>query len=365
MTTIVRNSSEAMKGKVKINLNLTNITEGKIIKNYKEMCKLLGEAEKNGGTSQKAQLKEWRRYFEYEKDGRRFIITNVYDTPLEKNDGRAKGNNSIYVDYIELLLMYYLSSKEGYTHHFTTNELYFNLAFVNDRYIEYKRYGNNQQVLEDLKNTPVTNYDINKFNARTQMKFRTILFSALKSLRSRRLLEFEEQIHISKRIDGNEIHEQATAQEIKKILEVENSVLSEMGFEKINNVYLAFKGEEFRKKVNAILLESYEWNYSYKKYNIIFLGEQIKQDIPKVEIALQKKMLNNKIINAIDTEAEAQYNNANKKIEDDFNKFLEDNDLLWGAAYTMEDFKRMTKPFIYKDNYVEAQKCLSEYFLKL
>ena len=342
-------------------VDVKKLKEGMVVRNYKEMCTLLGESIE-AGNSRKAQLKKWQRYFNYEKDGHKFIITEIYPEPLEKEAKR--GNRAIYVDYIELLLMNYLSKKEGYTHTFTTNELYFNLAFINNNYLEYKKYGSRIKVLEDLKNTPVTHFDISKFDARVYLKFKSILFSALKSMRSRRLLEFEEQYYISKNKDGDEVHEVATDEEIEQILAVEKCVLSMMGFSKINNVYLAFKGKEFKEKVSEILLEKYNWNYAYKKYKVIFLGEEIKNTIPIAEVNLQKKILNSKIIDAVDREAETQYKNNQKKIKDAFNKFLEDNDM-WGTVCTLEDFKKQTDLFVYDENYVKAQKCLSEYFLKI
>jgi len=76
---------------------------GMVIKNYKELCNLFGEDTKTGKAKQ-LQLKNWKRYFDWEKDGQKFIITDIYDTPLPKEDLRRKGNNSIYKNYIELIL---------------------------------------------------------------------------------------------------------------------------------------------------------------------------------------------------------------------------------------------------------------------
>ena len=47
-------------------IDTTNLEIGMTIKNYKQMCDLLNEEVKTG-ESKKAQLKEWSRYFEFER----------------------------------------------------------------------------------------------------------------------------------------------------------------------------------------------------------------------------------------------------------------------------------------------------------
>ena len=48
-----------------------------IIKNYKEMCKILDE-EETDGNSKKSQIKEWNRYFDFTRDGQKYIINVIY-----------------------------------------------------------------------------------------------------------------------------------------------------------------------------------------------------------------------------------------------------------------------------------------------
>ena len=91
-------------------LNTSHLTEGLVVKNYKSMCSLL-ECDVCGGDSKKSQLKNWKRYFNYEKSGQKFMITEIYDTPFPSEDAR-KLKEGLYVKYIELLLLKYLSSCE-------------------------------------------------------------------------------------------------------------------------------------------------------------------------------------------------------------------------------------------------------------
>lgn len=68
---------------------------------YKELCELFNQKYRDG-KSKMYQLREWSRYFKWEhpvnpkthKKGKKFLITEIYDKPKEKLDGRK--NNGGY-----------------------------------------------------------------------------------------------------------------------------------------------------------------------------------------------------------------------------------------------------------------------------
>lgn len=64
-------------------MNYNTLKEEQIFSNYKSLCEYLGEPIKTG-SSKEAQLKEWQRFFNYEKKGHKFIIIEIYDVPREK-----------------------------------------------------------------------------------------------------------------------------------------------------------------------------------------------------------------------------------------------------------------------------------------
>ncbi|BAO04944.1 phage-related protein [Clostridium botulinum B str. Osaka05] len=79
-------------------MNIKNLTEGLIIRNYKELCKIL-EIKITGGYSKKAQFKELSCYCKYTKEGHKFIIQEIYKTPKKKIDNRYNNHsNRIYYD---------------------------------------------------------------------------------------------------------------------------------------------------------------------------------------------------------------------------------------------------------------------------
>ena len=56
---------------------------GQVIKNYKELCKILNE-KKRSGKSKILQIKNWERYFTFERNIIQYIVTEIYDYPMPK-----------------------------------------------------------------------------------------------------------------------------------------------------------------------------------------------------------------------------------------------------------------------------------------
>lgn len=64
-------------------MKIENLYEGQIIKNYRELCKILDIKQTTGGAKQN-QLKEIERYCNYEKDKNKYIIIKIFDKPKQK-----------------------------------------------------------------------------------------------------------------------------------------------------------------------------------------------------------------------------------------------------------------------------------------
>lgn len=83
-------------------MDLSNLHTGDVIKNYRYLCDILKEPYRNGGSGKKSQLKMFNKYFDWEKQGQKFIIKEIYDTPIKKihplnNLGHYKiGNEETY-----------------------------------------------------------------------------------------------------------------------------------------------------------------------------------------------------------------------------------------------------------------------------
>lgn len=149
-------------------IDTSGLSVGMVVRNYKQLCEILSQSIKSG-KSRKLQLEEFRRYFDWEKAGQKFIITDIYDTPLEKEDKRKFGNNSIYVRYIEVILLKYLSQQTGYTRTLTKRKWWELLGIVNSKYSRVS-----SKELEDLDYS-VTAWEIKNFYQRCNKKLEEIL----------------------------------------------------------------------------------------------------------------------------------------------------------------------------------------------
>lgn len=73
---------------------------GQVFKSYRDISRYLGEKIKSGN-SKDAQVKEWECHFKYDKEGHKYIITEIYNTPLPKIDLRSKGGNTLKMPLLE------------------------------------------------------------------------------------------------------------------------------------------------------------------------------------------------------------------------------------------------------------------------
>ena len=64
-------------------MKIENLYEGQIIKNYRALCKLLN-IEVVGGNAKMKQIKELKRYCDFKRDKNKYIITKIFDEPIQK-----------------------------------------------------------------------------------------------------------------------------------------------------------------------------------------------------------------------------------------------------------------------------------------
>lgn len=93
-----------------VNIDTSKLHPGMIVKNYKELCKILG-IEPKTSNSKIRQLKEIEELISYQKSGHAFIIKEVYDkktlkfTLSKPRDKRYKNPRNIYTRYISQILL--------------------------------------------------------------------------------------------------------------------------------------------------------------------------------------------------------------------------------------------------------------------
>lgn len=309
------------KAEIIRDVDTSKIEEGQIVKNYRQLCDLLGE-ERTTGNAKKAQMANWERFFSITKikGTQKMRIDEIYIEPLERVDGRAKGGRSIYVRSVEVVLLNYLSQQKGYTATFTKNKLYTRLGMVNDRYTS----ATNSELKNE--NPTLTDFDINRFKTRASSRLNSILMSALGSLKKRFLIDVIEQVIL---VDKDGRYSLADEMMIRNLTSIKYTVKQEMGFETEQEIYLSGKMKEFYKGVNYYLFKLYNYTRVYTQFKILFNKEHICQEMPKLaqnvidrlqeiedmgDEKIRKELItmNNLVVDAFYKSAEKDYSNTVK-----------------------------------------------------
>ena len=340
-----------------IGINTSNLKVGQVVKNYKELCALLEEEVKTGKSKQ-LQLDNLKRFFEWEKAGQKFIITDIYDTPLPKVDGRSSGNNSKYVKCIELLLLRYLLDKKDYTATLTKRNWWQILGMINNKYNQIERDKEKREELQ--KNNPIlTSYEIKHFYQRSNKKLQQILFSALNSLSSRKLIEYEIETVIVKEDDKDKMrYEIATKYEKKAILKEERYILRYvMGYEKIIQVFCRFEQDKYYAKVNERLYDLYKWHHYFKRIRIVYNQEYISDAINDIGSEIIREELNDKVVSALNNNAAHIYKKKTQEYDETTLKLFE----LYGTGQDISNIKLWKIP----DVYIMAQELLTDELIRI
>ncbi len=323
-----------------------NLVPTQEIKNYKALCTLL-EIPVLNGRAKRYQLDSLGRFFEYERVGNKYIITKIIDEPSQKNDLRVKGNHSIYVTYIESILLNYFITKGKAQCSFTRNNLWRELGMINDN---YNLFFSGSSMLKKLQvyDHRINQWQLTNFYNRTRAKFNDILKCALNNLQNRKLIEYRECIWARK--DSRYGHGRKQYFEVKKstqiaaVMECEKEALKALNCRSIQEVIYSkdkkVNWEKYCEIRNAFLYDKLGWDFVYKKFSIIcnqkFLAEGLRENNDEL-----LHYLNAEVIKATDAQAD---------------EILRKN---------REALKEGTTTFRYPNYYPDVQKKLSKKLLDI
>lgn len=339
-----------------------------VVKNYKQLCQILEQPVKFNN-SKLAQLKEFTRYFSYEKQGQKIIITEIFDNPKAKQDGRFKGNRSIFTDDIAYVLLEYIHKTNKHT--FTLNELYSLLGFVNERYHlleHYTKLGKeyNSQSIEELPDTVVTVFDVKDFYRRATQKMYRLLYITLDNLQKRNLISYnKKKVFVYKDANDNSVSKKrSTDQELKILNDVKARTLAEMNFSSEQEMYGKFKYIEFYSKIVKYLREMYDLDYFYTE---LLIKPQVTSNTDTLNEGLfrqYRENINTNLITSLNEQMEKRYiinkSNYDKSFSIAYEKAK--NNTAFGKVNENMIDCQCFKP---SDTYVDAQKEIAMYLLKI
>lgn len=282
-------------------LDVSKLKEGQEIKNYKVMCQLLGQVSSTG-KSRQLQEKDWRRYISYHKQGNKYIIDEIYDKVLPKIDNRSKGNNSVYIDNIELLILDILAQKENNGILFVScPKLLEQLGFVNGNYSAGR---NNRLKLSEL--LMIDKDLIDFFYNDTFTRLKRNLENALNRMQKNGYI-FWQRVFMIK--DNNtQLTRVANDSEIEIIINAQCQVLKDMGKNNINEIVLFGLWDTFHHQVCSILQNEFNISNYYNVYKIINNKEFAIRTLKRLESEIKegyRKIINDEFIE--------RYTQTNKK----------------------------------------------------
>ncbi len=259
-------------------VDCSRLSEGLTVKNYKEMCVLLKEKEKSGA-SKRSQIKQWKRYFDFEKEGQKFFIERIYDAPLDMPVSR-RNRNGIYYQYIKLLILDLLAENENKPLLLTRKELCYNLGMINFNYLKYSpkmdfrymkknKYNNViiTSLINDVKqaeNISINRKDIAYFYFMAEKKLNSILHSSLNAMAAKSIIQYEDNYFVY----ANGTADPANYEQLLKIQKVFNEVFDDMGVSDLHDAIAADRIKEFYHRVDNKVQCKYGWQSVFSKIKI-------------------------------------------------------------------------------------------------
>lgn len=236
---------------------IDRLLEQRVYKNYKELCEVM-DWKVSAGKSKQLQLKDFKRYCTYHKEGNKFVIDEIYDIPKTKTDNRNK-----YGDYLEKLLIHELSkrplNKNGRTISVSRNTLYFQLHLLN---LNYNYCRNNINKFSRWTEVPITCvYD---FYNNTSSKLKDNVERTLNKLQNRCLIKWEYRYAVKITTGANRL---ATDNEINIVLEAEREALKILKEDSKCDVFKKGKWNEYQNEIKKLLADT-NIMYSYKVFHI-------------------------------------------------------------------------------------------------
>lgn len=381
----------------KSTVDCSKLSEGMIVKNYKQLCELLGEREM-GGDSKPAQLRRWQRYFRYEQSGHKFAIIKIYQKPLPNTDKR-KDKPGKYLKYVEYLLMGFLLRQEGCCAVMAQHRWWQCLGMTNENFNLYLPYNdkvlsNDNLEVSDVEkyrfsdlikriaekyNLPIADIDIDYFYNIAQGKLREILNNALKSMENRRLIRKSSYFEICMQDGSRKIVTDSDEETIKEILSLQRQTLERMGLEKYSEAIVTHQTHKYYENLQALVQEKHtikdcpdkSWKTVYEFTKIIFLRESIKQSYLSTTQEFIKsntpeskcqKRLNGKVVIALNGIVKDKKVKENKRFGE-FNPMKNNPESAKSVArYYNNKFDSSVQS---KDNFIEIQNSLIDYLISI
>lgn len=276
-------------------MKIENLKEGQVLKNYKELCEVLGIEPKTSGKSRKLQEQEIQRYISYHLEGRKYKIDQIYQEVKNKVDNRTLGNNNHQAKCIRYLICNMLSGyKIGQDEviGFSKALLLKKLFMTNDNYVTAK-YSRELYA----KALDVETIAVNECLDYIENSSISAIRRAITTLKSQSILGYK---YSYSWVDHKGEHNHCTVLEENAIHLIEQEVMSQMRINKKQKIWEYGRWDEFKSRVKNKLLEEYpelfpRLDYYYYSFHFNYAIEGIQRHMRFME---QKQGMNFEVAKA-------------------------------------------------------------------
>lgn len=260
-------------------MNINKLKTGQTFKNYKELCVELEWEIKKSVDTKNAQFKTLSRYCKFSKMGHKIKIEEVYATPLPEIENRGK--NSVYGNLIQLLISDLLAQCDGHVS-ISRSKLMLTIGMINCNYSECRELiqklsaytGIDEKVIYDFYNT-------------SSSSFKSVIETALNSLMDKRVIMYNKIIKVTEKDQYST--RTATERELQLIMDIEKSILEELGYKQISDVRMSKDWKKFREQVKTLLHEQSDINFYFTAYDITIHEKYIVEERNKlVDLLLEQ-----------------------------------------------------------------------------
>ena len=172
-------------------INTNTLKPNQIFNNYKEICEFLGEPSHQGGKQRQLQLKDWERYFKWDKQGYKFIITEVFDTPQEKIDKRGGNNNKNVKPLMDYLMSEF--NTDYIDEYFTISNWSTIVLHLMNKEVCDKTYRDDEEVTLFCNENKISDTKVfREYVGAVKFVTKNLITTAFRALQKRGLLEYQD-----------------------------------------------------------------------------------------------------------------------------------------------------------------------------
>ncbi len=264
-----------MKGE--IDLKIKKLKQGEKFKNYKQLCEELGLPVKTG-KSKILQMEKLEELYQFKREGQAYVVECVTQQVVPRKEKRGGSHNKKYANEIEIIMLYILNNSNEGDFECSASSAMEACSLVNRNYLDGRyNVGETSEVMAIEKEY------IYDFYARTHSRLKKTFERALKSMKDKSLILYDEIIKIKVTNErGSWYYREATRQERKSIMAVERAYMLKHGCENKQELFARGRWHEFDREVREELKELEIEDY-FNAYRILKNDKGVEREVEFLE----------------------------------------------------------------------------------